>query len=133
VFPRDYFAFWEDLDLGWRVSNAGWHVVYEPRALATHRRGGTAAPGRGRLIFRRPPELAAAILANRWATLLRNLHPVDFLLRLPVLLIGEAAMLMVLLLRRPDVVPTLRAALPRVRHAARQRRLLPRRRLAELV
>jgi GT2 family glycosyltransferase len=133
VFPRDYFAFWEDLDLGWRVSNAGWRVLYEPRALATHRRGGTAAPGRGRLIFRRPPELAAAILANRWATLLRNLHTVDFLLRLPILLTGEAAMLTVLLLRRPGVVPALRAALPRARRAARQRRLLPRRRLAELV
>lgn len=133
VFPRDYFAFWEDLDLGWRVSNAGWRIWYEPRALATHRRAGTAAPGRDRLIFRRPPELAAAILANRWATLLRNLHSVDFLLRLPVLLTGEIAMVTVLLLRRPGVVPALRAALPRVRRAARQRRLLPRRRLAELV
>jgi GT2 family glycosyltransferase len=133
VFPRDYFAFWEDLDLGWRVGNAGWQVAYEPRARATHRRGGTAAPGRGRLIFRRPPALAATILANRWATLIRNLHTVDFLQRLPVLLTGEIAMVTVLLLRRPGVVPALRAVLPRVRHAARQRRLLPRRRLAELL
>ena len=59
VFPADFFAFWEDLDLGWRVSAAGWPVVYEPRAVAIHRRGATAAPGAGRLIFRRPPELAA--------------------------------------------------------------------------
>jgi hypothetical protein len=133
VFPSDFFAFWEDLDLGWRVSNAGWHVIYEPRAVATHRRGATAAPGAGRLIFRRPTTLAAGMLANRWATLLRNLHPVDFLLRLPVLLPGEVLMLSVLVLRRPGLLPALRAALPRVRRAARQRRLLPRRRLGELL
>jgi N-acetylglucosaminyl-diphospho-decaprenol L-rhamnosyltransferase len=133
VFPREYFAFWEDLDLGWRIGNAGWEVAYEPRARATHRRGGTAQPGRGRLIFRRPPELTAAILANRWATLLRNLHRVDFLQRLPVLLMGEIAMLTVLLLRRPGIVPALWVALPRVRRAARQRRVLPRRRLAEFM
>jgi len=133
VFPADFFAFWEDLDLGWRVSNAGWHVIYEPRAVATHRRGATAAPGAGRLIFRRPTTLAAGMLANRWATLLRNLHPVDFLLRLPVLLPGEVLMLSVLVLRRPGLLPALRAALPRVRRAARQRRLLPRRRLGELL
>ncbi len=132
VFPSDFFSFWEDLDLGWRVSNAGWEVAYEPRAIAIHRRGGTAAPGRGRLIFRRPPELAAAIVANRWATLLRNLHSVDFLTRLPVLLTGEVAMLTVLLIRRPGVMSALWAARSRVGRAARQRRLLPRRRLAEL-
>lgn len=133
VFPADFFAFWEDLDLGWRVSAAGWPVVYEPRAVATHRRGATAAPGAGRLIFRRPPELAAAVIANRWATLVRNLHPVDFWLRLPVLLPGEVAMLIWVLLRHPRVLGRLRAALPRVRRAAAQRRLIRRRPLAELL
>ncbi len=133
VFPADYFAFWEDLDLGWRVSAAGWPVVYEPHAVATHRRGATAAPGAGRLIFRRPPELAAAVIANRWATLVRNLHPVDFWLRLPVLLPGEVAMLIWVLLRHPRVLGELRAALPRVRRAAAQRRLVRRRPLAELL
>jgi len=133
VFPADYFAFWEDLDLGWRVSNAGWTVAYEPRAAAVHRRAATAAPGSGRLVFRRTPELAAAIVANRWATLLRNLDPVDFWLRLPVLLPGEVAMLATVVLRRPAVVRALRRAWPRVRRAAAQRPHIPRRRLRELV
>lgn len=133
VFPAEYFAFWEDLDLGWRVSNTGWTVLYEPRAVAVHRRGATAGSGRGRLIFRRTPELAASILVNRWATLLRNLHRVDFWLRLPVLLPGEVAMLGWVLLRRPVVLRALRAAWPRLRRAAAQRRLIPRRRLSELL
>jgi len=25
-----YFCFWEDLELGWRLNNAGWEVVFEP-------------------------------------------------------------------------------------------------------
>ncbi len=133
VFPSDYFAFWEDLDLGWRVRNAGWRVVYEPRAVAVHRRAATAEPGAGRLIFRRPPELAAAVVANRWATLLRNLHPVDFLVRLPVLLPGEILMLSWLAVRNPRLLPALRRVLPRVRRAARQRGRLPRRRLGRLL
>lgn len=133
VFPLEYFAFWDDLDLGWRVSNAGWPVLYEPRAVATHRRSATATPGNGRLIFRRTPELAAAILVNRWATLLRNLHPVDFWLRLPVLLPGEVAMLAWVVLRRPPVLRALRGAWPRLRRAAVQRRQIPRRRLSELL
>jgi len=130
--PAEYFAFWEDLDLGWRVNNAGWEVRYEPRAVAVHRRSATARPGGGRLIFRRPAELAAAILVNRWATMVRNLHPVDFWLRFPVLLPGEVAMLAVVLLRRPAVVPALRRAWPRLKAAAAQRPRIPRRRLREL-
>ena len=115
------------------MNNAGWSVVYEPRAVAVHRRSATAGPGSGRLIFRRTPELAAAILVNRWATLLRNLHPVDFWLHLPVLLPGEVAMLAWVLLRRPVVLRALRGVWPRVRRAAAQRRQIPRRRLSEFL
>jgi hypothetical protein len=133
ALPREFFAFWEDLDLGWRVGNAGFRVLYEPTAVAVHRRGATAAAGGGRLIFRRPPELAALVLVNRWATLLRNLHEVDFLLRLPVLLAGDCAMVGLVVMRRPAVARHLLRALPRLRLAWRQRRTLPRRRLAELL
>ncbi|HUK13687.1 MAG TPA: glycosyltransferase family 2 protein [Thermoanaerobaculaceae bacterium] len=132
VFPGEFFAFWEDLDLGWRVGNRGWKVVYEPRAVAIHRRGATAAAGRGRLIFRRPAAQAGDIVVNRWATLLRNLHGRDLALRAPVLLPAELAMLGYVLARRPAAAPAVWARLPRVGRALAQRRRLPRRRLGEL-
>ncbi|MEW6336830.1 MAG: glycosyltransferase [Acidobacteriota bacterium] len=132
VFPAEFFAFWEDLDLGWRVSGAGWRVVYEPAARATHRRGGTAEAGRGRLIFRRSPALAACVLVNRWATLIRNLHRLDFLLRLPVLLPADVMMVAYIVARRPRVGPALARALPRIAAAWRARHAIVRRRLAEL-
>lgn len=132
VFPSDYIAFWEDVDLGWRVGNAGWRVVYEPRAVAVHRRGGTARPGRGRLLFRRPAPVQAWILLNRWATLLRNLHTVDFLTRLPLLSVVDLAMVLAVCVRNPAVAGHLLHGGPRLLRAWRQRRGLPRRRLAEL-
>lgn len=132
VFPREFFAFWEDLDLGWRVRNAGWQVVYEPTAVAIHRRGGTAKAGRGPLLLRRPPALQACILLNRWATLLRNLHAVDFALRLPLLSAVDLAMVLVVCARRPAVAGYLLRGAGRVRLAWRQRRGRPRRRLREL-
>lgn len=133
VFPDEFFAFWEDVDLGWRVSAAGWRVVYEPAAVAVHRRGGTAASGTGRLLFRRPPEVAAGILVNRWATWLRNLMAVDFWPRLPVLLPADALVLLLAGLRCPAVWPAVARALPRLGIAWRQRPLVRRRRLRELV
>jgi GT2 family glycosyltransferase len=132
VFPSEFFAFWEDFDLGWRVSNAGFRVVYEPTAVAVHRRGGTASSGAGRLIFRRPPALAACILVNRWATWAHNLHAVDFWLRLPVLLPVDALAALWVAIRRPAVLPALLAALPRVGRAWRRRASLRQRRLGEL-
>jgi len=132
VFPTEFFAFWEDLDLGWRVTNAGYRVIYEPAALAVHRRGATASPGRGRLLTRRPPALAAGAMVNRWATLARNLHWVDFLLRLPVLLPWDMATIVWLSLPRPAVAGALIRALPRLRMALRERRRLPQRRLGWL-
>jgi GT2 family glycosyltransferase len=132
VLPSVYFAFWEDLDLGWRVSNLGLEVRYEPSAVAVHRRAATAAPGRGRLMFRRSALMQAHILANRWATFARNLHAVDFLVRLPVLLMADAAMVALVVARRPAVARPLLAALPGVVRAWRQRRALRRRPLREL-
>ncbi|MCU0290933.1 MAG: glycosyltransferase family 2 protein [Thermoanaerobaculaceae bacterium] len=132
VFPDEFFAFWEDLDLGWRVSAAGWRVVYEPSAIAVHRRGATAAPGSGRLVFRRPPAVAAGILVNRWATWRRNLAAVDFWRRLPVLLPADAVLVLLVALRRPAVLPALVRALPRLRVAWSQRPAVRRRRLREL-
>lgn len=36
-FDERYFMFFEDVDLGWRLTLAGWRVVYEPASLAFHK------------------------------------------------------------------------------------------------
>lgn len=41
-FDEDYFAFFEDVDLGWRLWTLGYRVVYEPSSIVYHRHHGTA-------------------------------------------------------------------------------------------
>jgi len=39
LFDEDFFAYHEDTDLCWRARRLGWSILYEPRAVALHRRG----------------------------------------------------------------------------------------------
>lgn len=42
-FDADYFAFFEDVDLGWRLWLFGYRVVLEPKAIVYHKHHGTAS------------------------------------------------------------------------------------------
>jgi len=39
LFDEDFFAYHEDTDLCWRARRFGWSILYEPAAVALHRRG----------------------------------------------------------------------------------------------
>jgi len=55
-FDRDYFAYYEDVDLGWRLRLAGLRVMHVPDAVVRHRGGGSSralAPGRAALLLER--------------------------------------------------------------------------------
>jgi len=67
VFDEDLFAFWEDVDLDWRMALRGWHVWYEPRATAWHERGG-AGPRRSAVVER-------LNFRNRFLVVLKNDAP----------------------------------------------------------
>jgi GT2 family glycosyltransferase len=132
-WAQHYFCFWEDLELGWRLVNHGWRIQTVPEAVATHRRGGGAAAGSGPLRWRRPPELEACILTNRWMTLIRHLHPLDLALRLPVLLLWDPGLLTAGALRRPSLAGHVRRRWPLVVSEWRGRRRYPKRRLHGLL
>ena len=131
-WPEHYFCFWEDLELGWRLTNRGWQVVSVPDAVAVHGRGAGAREGAGRLRWRRAPELEACVLSNRWMTLIRHLHSRDALRRLPLLLMWDKAVLAVSCARRPRLMMHLKRRWPLVYREWRHRERLPRRRLSEL-
>ena len=45
-FDVDLFAYYEDVDLAWRLTNQGWRHLYRPQAIAYHdRRGPDSKPG----------------------------------------------------------------------------------------
>ena len=64
-FDEDYFAYFEDVDLGWRLWICGYQVVMNPAAVAYHRHHATAAtmyPYQTRLLFER--NALASIIKN---------------------------------------------------------------------
>lgn len=64
-FDEDYFAYFEDVDLGWRLWVCGYQVVLCPTAVAYHRHHATAStmyPYQTRLLFER----------NALATIIKN-------------------------------------------------------------
>jgi GT2 family glycosyltransferase len=51
IFDEDLFAFWEDVDLDWRLQLRGFESWYTPAARGWHQRGG-AGPRRSALVER---------------------------------------------------------------------------------
>jgi GT2 family glycosyltransferase len=131
-WAQHFFCFWEDLELGWRLVNSGWRVESCPRSVASHRRGAGAAAGGGPLRWRRPPELEACVISNRWMTLVRHLHPLDLLARLPLLLLWDSGLVAAGAARRPSLLGHLRRRWPMVVREWRGRSRSRRRRLREL-
>ncbi len=132
-WAQHFFCFWEDLEIGWRLVNRGWEIHAFPDAVATHGRGAGAIEGSGPLRWRRPPELEACILSNRWMTLLRHLHTLDLAPRLPLLLGWDSALVALGGLQRPALIGHLRRRWPMVVREWKQRRRYSRRRLHELL
>jgi len=83
-FDPDFFAYWEDLDLSWRLRLRGYECVYVPEAIVEHGRGASASRGghidedantRERKMMRVPRQLrfsprstSSNTLANVWAS-----------------------------------------------------------------
>jgi GT2 family glycosyltransferase len=131
-WAEHFFCFWEDLELGWRLTNAGRRIETLPDAVAVHGRGAGARHGTGPLRWRRPVSLEACVLTNRWMTLIRHLHTLDLVLRLPLLLIWDAAVTGLGAVRRPGLAVAVARRWPLVCGEWRARQKIARRRLRQL-
>jgi hypothetical protein len=81
-FDADYFAYFEDVDLGWRLWVLGEHVLYVPAAVAYHRHHGSAIdPTRWRFLLER----------NALASLFKNYDDANLEVVLPAARILLAA------------------------------------------
>jgi GT2 family glycosyltransferase len=88
-FDPDYFAFFEDVDLGWRLNVLGHDVWYTPRATAYHRHHSTA-----RRI--QPQKLRALYERNALSTIYKCFDDENLAAALPaaMALLNERALLM---------------------------------------
>ncbi len=42
-FDEDFHSYWEDVDLSWRMNNAGWKNIFVPSAIGFHGRGAASS------------------------------------------------------------------------------------------
>ncbi len=112
-FDEDFFAFGEDFDAGWRARNLGWRCRYQPTAVAAHYRGGTqnlrrtARSSRRGEMARRPPQIQAHIVKNRYLAMLKNEALFSFIMNLPFILLRDLQIWSYLLVFSPATIPIL--------------------------
>jgi len=78
LFDRDFFAYHDEVDLGWRIKLSGWKCIYVPGAVAYHVGGATAGAGSKFVHFYSE--------RNRILTIVKNLPFSLFLRYLPFML-----------------------------------------------
>ncbi len=136
-FDEDFFAYWEDVDLSWRLRLAGYQCVYVPDAVIYHSR----AFGLSKSGYKRPLELAsyrralpAAVLRWSWRnqlfTVVKNDFGWNFWRDLPFIVGLQLGMLcyVILLERRTlGAIPEMLRLLPRM---LRKRKEIQSRRVA---
>ncbi|MGI8426580.1 MAG: glycosyltransferase [Actinomycetota bacterium] len=82
-FDEDYFAFFEDVDLGWRLWIMGYRVLYEPSSVVRHHHHGTANHlGQERELFLLERNALMTIMKNYEQANLDNLLPASIMLAL---------------------------------------------------
>jgi hypothetical protein len=121
-FDPDYFAFHEDLEVGWRAWRAGWQAVYVPEATAIHLRSGGAAAGPLGRAVTRPAWLTAHIVKNRYLAMLRHDRLGALVVDAPFVLGRDLALWSVLLARQPAVLKLVAGHRDAFRRALAKRR-----------
>ena len=119
VFDESFFAYHEDTDLCWRARRMGYHVLYEPAAVAIHARG-WKRDERARI----PVEIRRHSFKNHYLQLVKNESAVGWLLNAPWLLSWEVLRLGFVLLRDRGLLPAYGEAYRNLGTARRRRKLV---------
>lgn len=134
-FDEDYFAFYEDLDLGWRAQLQDWNCIYEPQAVAYHQRGATAPAGRrvfsvlgSRQFARRSTPTRYHIIKNRYMTMIKNDSLESFLADILFIMPFEALLWFYTVLSSPLLILRLPRMMAEVFASLHKRRLVQSRR-----
>jgi len=117
VLDSSFFAYKEDVDLGWRLLRRSWKVWYAPHVQATHER-------RWKRGLRRemPACLRRLSLQNRWRMMIKNETLAGLVLRMPALLALELGTVLYLLIKEPEVLPAYGAWPVLIRESLARRR-----------
>jgi len=111
-FDEEFFAYYEDVDLAWRLGRAGYEHLYAPDAIVEHCRRGPDG---------KPPALRARAFANRYLLWAKNENPWKFLSYAPLALSWETIRVCRRLFQDPEVLTEIPSTLLRAIEILRQR------------
>ncbi|AGY57846.1 glycosyltransferase family 2 protein [Gloeobacter kilaueensis] len=120
IFDSSFFSYYEDIDLGWRLQNAGWDSIYIPEAVAYHVRGGSEAA----VFFKKSQFYQFHTLKNRYFTIIKNISFYEFIIFLPVLIFTESGLLLLILTKYPHLLAVYRAVAEHLPHLLQLRKSL---------
>ena len=100
-FDEDFFAYYEDLDLGWRLQLSGFESGYTPKAIAYHVRGGSGVAAKFR---QKGPEMQRLTLRNRYLMLIKNLSLPNLLFFFPYFFLTEVVIIFYTCIRAPYLI-----------------------------
>ena len=130
-FDEDFFAYYEDLDIGWRSIIAGWKVVYEPACNVCHYRQ-TKSAIRGRKGRKPAVFVQAHIIKNRYLLLVKNENFSRFIILLLPFIFYESLRSLYLLLNNPiSLIKGYKGFFAFLPSALRQRKIIQKRRLVK--
>lgn len=84
-FDPTYFIYNEDTDLGLRINNLGYKILYVPSAACYHQR----APSRRTFLSKKSLRMAYLVTRNRFITFYKNMYFFEYLLALPLICMGS--------------------------------------------
>ncbi len=84
-FDPSYFIYNEDTDLGLRINNLGYKILFVPSAATYHER----APSRRTVLNKKGLRMAFLVTRNRIITFYKNMSTLEFLLTLPLVSLGS--------------------------------------------
>lgn len=85
----EYFAYYEEIDLSWRLINLGYKLLYAPKSIVYHKGGMTSKEI--------PDKMHVNKVRNKYLTFYRNLPKSKFLLSFPILLFFDIISVLVLI------------------------------------
>lgn len=137
VFDEAYFAYYEDLDIGWRAQVQGWRALYIPTAIAYHYRGGGLAASHPQAtwieqlpfvpnvsLFQKPPAIQQHVIKNRYLTLIKNASIRELWHGMPAILKFEFMLWGYILLARPQLITVVGDLLRLLPEALRKRKII---------
>lgn len=84
-FDPTYFIYNEDTDLGLRINNLGYKILYVHSAACYHQRD----PSRRTAVNKKTFRMAYLVTRNRFITFYKNMYTLEYLLTLPLIFMGS--------------------------------------------